>query len=240
MLRMLKILPAEVKKQWIQSVDQVPVIGFNSGKCDINMVKKHFVNKIGYDKEDECNGDVCLLQRMKINMFMTTSKFKFLEVKNYIGPGLSYDAWYKSTGYILQKLMFLYEWLDSYEKLNHVVPLGFEDFYRSLKPTITNDEYEQFFKMFKVHDCTTVGDWLRVYNIADVLPIIEAFAKRAEQYYPNKIDVCKDDVSIPGISTTCMLNKSSIFILKALFVLKMFKLLSQIFGHVGKTAWLEK
>ena len=30
------------------------------------------------------------------------------------------------------------------------------------------------------------------------------------------------------------------FILKALFVLKIFKLLSQLFGHVGKTVWLER
>ena len=30
------------------------------------------------------------------------------------------------------------------------------------------------------------------------------------------------------------------FILKALFVLKIFKFLSWLFGHVGKTAWLER
>ena len=29
------------------------------------------------------------------------------------------------------------------------------------------------------------------------------------------------------------------FILKALFVLKLFKFLSRLFGHVGKTVWLE-
>ena len=30
----------------------------------------------------------------------------------------------------------------------------------------------------------------------------------AGQYYPDKIDVCKDAVSIPGISMTYVLNKS--------------------------------
>ena len=30
------------------------------------------------------------------------------------------------------------------------------------------------------------------------------------------------------------------FILKALLVLKIFKFLTQLFGHVGKTAWLER
>ena len=91
-------------------------------------------------------------------MFLTTSKFKFLDVKNYIVSGLSYDAWCKSMGCKLQKLMFPYEWLDSYEKLSHVGSVCYEDFYSSLKSSnITKDEYEQFLKLFK-------GDWLRCYN----------------------------------------------------------------------------
>ena len=39
-------------------------------------------------------------------MFLTTAKFKLLDVENYIGPGLSLDAWFKSMGCILQTLMF--------------------------------------------------------------------------------------------------------------------------------------
>ena len=62
--------------------------------------------------------------------------------------------------------------------------------------------------MFKTSDCTTMGDWLRVYNVADVVPFIEAFRKIAGQYYLEKIDVFKNAVSIPGISMTYVLNKS--------------------------------
>ena len=130
-------------------------------------------------------------------MFLTTSKFKFLDVKNYIGPGLSYDAWCKSMGCRWQKLMFPYEWLDSCK-----------NFYSSLKSAITRDEYEQLLKLFKENDCTTMGDWLQLCNVADVVPFIKAFRKMAEQYYPDKIDACKDAVSIPGISMTSVLNKS--------------------------------
>ena len=53
-----------------------------------------------------------------------------------------------------------------------------------------------------------MGDWLRVYNVADVNLFIEVFRKMAEQYYPDKTDVCKDAVSIPGISMAYVLNKS--------------------------------
>ena len=38
-----QMLPGEVQKQWRQWVNQVPVIGFNSGKYDLNVVKKYFV-----------------------------------------------------------------------------------------------------------------------------------------------------------------------------------------------------
>ena len=54
-----------------------------------------------------------------------------------------------------------------------------------------------------------MGDWLlRVYNAADIVPFIEAFRKMAGKYYPNKINVCKDAVSIPDISITYVLSKS--------------------------------
>ena len=139
-------------------------------------------------------------------MFLTNSKFKFVDVKNYIGPGLGYDAWCKSMDCRLQKLMFSYEWLDTYEKLSHVGPVIYEDFHSSLNSTITIDEYEQFLKLFKENDCTTMGDWLLVYNVADVVRFIAAIRKMTEQYYPDKIDVCKDPVSIPGISMTYVLT----------------------------------
>ena len=184
------------------------LIGFNSSKYDINMVKEYFEKKIRYNKESECNEDVFVAKKENDYMFLITPKFKFLEVKHYIGSDLSYDAWCNSMGCRLQKLMIPYEWLDSYEKLSHVGPVGYKDFYSSFKPTIAKDEYEQFLKMFKANNCTTMGDWLRVYNVVDVVPFIEAFRKMAEQYCLDKVDVCKDAVCIPGISRTYLLNKS--------------------------------
>ena len=39
----LQMLPGEVKEQWRQWVNQVLVIGFDSGKFDIYMLKEFFV-----------------------------------------------------------------------------------------------------------------------------------------------------------------------------------------------------
>ena len=69
------------------------------------MVKKYSVKKSSCSKEDECNEDVFAAKKVNGYMFLTTSKFKSLDVKKYIGPGLSYDTWCKSMGCRLQKLM---------------------------------------------------------------------------------------------------------------------------------------
>ena len=46
------------------------------------MVKEYFVKKISYNKEDKCNEDVFAAKKENYYMFLTTSKFKFLDVKN--------------------------------------------------------------------------------------------------------------------------------------------------------------
>ena len=77
--------------------------------------------------------------------------------------------------------MFPYEWLDSCYKLSQVGPVSYEDFYSNLKSSnITRNEYEQFLKLFKENDCTTMVDKLRVYNAGDVVPFTGAFKKMAE------------------------------------------------------------
>ena len=195
-----------MKEQWRQWINRVTVIGFNIGKYDLNIVKEYFVNKIRCNKDDECNEDVFAAKKENNYMFLITSKFKYLDVKSYIGPGLSYDTWCISMGCRL--LMFPYKWLDGYEKFRHVGPVSYEDFSSSIKSTTTRDEYEQFLKLFKENDFTTMGDWLRVYNVSDVVPFIEVLRKKPGQYYPDKIDVCKDEVSISGISMTYVLNLS--------------------------------
>ena len=170
------------------------------------MVKEYFVKEISYDKDDVCNEDVFATKKENGYMFLTNPRFKFLDVKNYIGPGLNYHVWwYKFMNCRLQKLTFPYEWLDSYQKLSHVGPANYEDFYSGLKSTITRDQYKQFLKMFKEKDFTTMGDWLRVYNIEDVVSFIEAFRKMARQYYPDRIDVYRklELYSPEGICNLC-------------------------------------
>ena len=143
-------------------------------------------------------------------MFLSLPQFKFLDIKSYLAPGLSYDAWCRAYGCELQKLTFPYEWFDSFNKLNHKGPVKYEEFYSSLKggETISQEQYQNFCDEFHKRGCETMEDWLEEYNLADVEPFIEALEKTREQYYKDEIGLLKDAVSIPGISMTYVLNKA--------------------------------
>ena len=189
---------------WRNWVNQVPVFGFNSGRYDINMIKEYFVK----DLAEISNVNVA--KKGNSYMFLSLPNFKFLDIKNYLAPGLSYDAWCRAYGCELQKLAFPYEWFDSFDKLNHKGPVKYEEFFSSLKGgiTISQEEYQNFCDEFYKRGCVTMKDWLNEYNLADVKPFIEALEKTREQYYPDEIDLLKDAVSIPGISMMYVLNEA--------------------------------
>ena len=200
------MLSKKDQKVWNEWVNQVAVIGFNSGKYDINMIKRYFVERIAED----VNEKIKVAKKDNNYMFLTTSKFKFLDIKNFLAPGMSYAKWCKSLDCGLEKLVFPYEWLTSYDKLSHVGPVEYENFYSSLsgKNTLSPEEYEEFCAEFYRRGCVTMMDWLREYNLADVVPFMEAVDKTRRQYYDDEIDILKDAVSIPGVSMRYVLNKS--------------------------------
>ena len=198
-------LPYNVRNLWRNWVEQVPVFGFNSESYDINMIKEFFVK----DLAEISNVNVA--KKGNSYMFLSTPNFKFLDIKSYLAPGLSYAAWCRAYGTELQKLVFPYEWFDSFDKLNHKGPVKYEDFFSSLKGgiTISQEEYQNFCDEFSKRGCVTMEDWLKEYNLADVKPFIDALEKTREQYYPDEIDLLKDAVSIPGISMMYVLNEAS-------------------------------
>ena len=144
------------QKAWNEWVNQVAVIGFNSGKYDINMIKRYFVERIA----ENVNEKIKVAKKDNNYMFLTTSKFKFIDIRNFLAPGMSYAQWCKSLDCGLEKLVFPYEWLTGYDKLSHVGPVAYEDFYSSLsgKNTLSLEEYEEFCTEFYKRGCVTMMD----------------------------------------------------------------------------------
>ena len=100
-------------KKILQWINQVPVVGFNSGHYDLKLIRKYFVPLMAQDSgvyAAEKNGRI---------MFINTPKFKFLDVMNYLAPGITYDKWVKTYGATLAKFWLPYEWFDSADKLDY-------------------------------------------------------------------------------------------------------------------------
>ena len=112
---------------------QLPVIGFNSGKYDLNVIKQFFVpyllkpskqddNDDGNDEEEEYDDDddetLFVIKRQNTFMCFSTKKLQFLDIINFLAPGYSYDKYMKAYGCELQKGHFPYEYMDGIGKLD--------------------------------------------------------------------------------------------------------------------------
>ena len=64
--------------------DQVPVLGFNSGRYDLNLIREHFVERLS-----DTTGKVRVAKNGNKIMFILTNSFRFLDIMNYLGPGTS-------------------------------------------------------------------------------------------------------------------------------------------------------
>ena len=78
------MLPLEVAQHWKQWVNQVLVTDFISSKFDSIMVKQYFVKDISFNKGHNYNEDVFVAKKEENYVFLTMSKIKFLDVKNYL------------------------------------------------------------------------------------------------------------------------------------------------------------
>ena len=99
----------ELIKQWCS---QVPVVGFNSGKYDLQLIRKYFITHL-------CEENVSSGEKQGRVMYMNTPQFKFLNVTNYLSPGITYDKWVKTYGAKQTKSWLPYEWFDIADKLDY-------------------------------------------------------------------------------------------------------------------------
>ena len=191
-------------KEILQWVTQVPVVGFNSGHYDLKLIGKYYVPLMAKDKEvfaAEKNGRI---------MFINTPKFKFLDVLNYLAPGITYDKWVKTYGATLTKSWLPYEWFDSPDKLDFPGLPPYMAWYSKLKGeyVLTLKEYDDCHRIFREKGMRTFGDWLEYYNNLDVAPFLEALPKMKEFYTDLGVDIFKDAVSLPGVSKQYLLRKT--------------------------------
>ena len=183
--------------------DQVPVLGFNSGRYDLNLIREHFAERLS-----DTTGKVRVAKNGNKIMFILTKNFRFLDIMNYLGPGTSYEKWVKAYECETVKSWFPYDWFDTPEKLDFRGLPKYEDWYSKLKGdyVLTRVEWEGCQRLFKEKGMRTFADWLRYYNNLNVGPGLEALEKMRAFYTDKGIDILKDAVSIPGVSLHYLLR----------------------------------
>ncbi|GMF09432.1 unnamed protein product [Phytophthora lilii] len=132
-----------------QQLDQVPVFGFNSGRYDINLIKKDLFAVIGTD-------NIKSVIKNPSYMCIAPSDMKMLDSNNYVPAGTSYDKYL--TTYLggckcddkircicgLGKGLFPYEYITAFNVLNQTTIPPKEAFNSKLRGTsITDDDYKR-------------------------------------------------------------------------------------------------
>ena len=111
-------------------LDELPLLGFNSGKYDLNTAKK-----ILFPYMIEHHPIKFTVKRNNNHMCLKTDFLKLLDISSYVAPGFSYDHFLSGYEFDQTKDFFPYEWVDGLNKLNKTTLPPDAAFYSSLKNT---------------------------------------------------------------------------------------------------------
>ena len=210
-------------KQLHDWLHKLPVIGFNSGKYDLNAVKQflvpYFLSKKDEEEEDmeqddkeeeEENdgiGSFFVIKRNNTFMCLSTDKLTFLDMTNYIAPGFSYDKYLKAYGCKITKGFFPYEYMDCLERLDDTTLPPKEAFFSQLKNEgISDEDYVGCQEAWRDNGMTTLRDFLVWYNNRDVVPFLQAIDRQFAFYQQRGIDMFKQGISVPGLTLLYLFN----------------------------------
>ena len=186
---------------------QLPVIGFNSGRYDLNVIKQFFIpyllkpskqdnEDVEEEEADDDDETRFVIKRQNTFMCFATKKLKFLDITSYLAPGFSYDKYLKAYGCELQKGHFPYEYMDDIWKLEDRALPPQEALYSRLKNEgISDDDYARCQVVWCANRMKSMRDFLVWYNNRDVVPFLEAIDKQFTFYKQQNIDMFKDGVS---------------------------------------------
>ena len=155
------------------------------------------------DQEESC----FVIKRQNTFMCFSTNKLRFLDVKKYLAPGVSYDKYLKAYGCSAQKGHFPYEYIDDLQKLEeHSLPPQAAFFSRLKNEGISDTDYALCQEAWRINRMTTMFDFLVFYNNRDVVPFLEAIDQQFAFYQQQNIDMFKGGISVPGLTLLYLFN----------------------------------
>ena len=209
----------ELRKDLEKYIQRVPVLGFNSAKYDLNLLRQHLITT--YLREYSGGGEIKVIkQQSAYSKIDLGHQLRFLDVYKYCSPNTNLDSFMKAEGVVGGKFFFPYEWFDSYEKLDHPELPPVECFYSSLRQAnVLGDSQEEIQANYKLCEegwqregMKTFKDFLVYYNNMDVGPMVKACKSWLRYYHQtDKIDVLKDTIGLPSIARRSMYQAASKF-----------------------------
>lgn len=100
----LHMFTAKRRRALEEWCNQVPVLRFNCGHYDLNLIKAHFAELLS-----DTTGRVQIGKKFEKGMFMKSKCFHFIDIINCLGSGTTYDKWVKAYGCSFQKSWFPYK-----------------------------------------------------------------------------------------------------------------------------------
>ena len=182
--------------------DQLIVLGYNSGKYDLPLIKKLPPVEPGEIRRYAALR--CEEKRRLLYMAIASPKLKFLDLINYVAAGTSLEKLYKSDNASVPKGTFPYQWFDSLDKLNATSLPSKEEFFSVLtNKTIYDETYQSGVDTWNIMavrdgDVRCFGDYTRYYNDCDVVGLVHVIEKMISIEKENKLDIFKDSTSLAG------------------------------------------
>ena len=179
-----------------QHVRELPVIGFNSGKYDLNVLKEVLIPHLVHHQ-----GIQVTIKKNHAYLALKTGALKFIDISNFLAAGSSYTGFLNAYQCQQGKAHFPYEWLDSLDKLEHPQLPPHSAFYSWLRKTnISKEEYTECQEAWMEMEMETMKDFLVWYNNLDVVPFLEALDKMGQFWQEQGIDMFKEAISLPGLA----------------------------------------
>ena len=182
---------------------EMPVVGFNSGSYDLNLIKSTLFKRLNESDASESESGPIKYIVKNGNHFkaVATPTLKFLDITSYLAPGCSYAVYLKAFGVTEEKGHFPYEYLDSLQKLEETSLPPHEAFYSSLRRSnISEDEYALCQNVWRSKNMQTMADFLEWYNNKDVVPFLTAIEVQSGFYRDRGLDMLKDGIGVPGLT----------------------------------------
>ena len=236
LLQMKKNQLIELQEHLERYCNVLPVLGFNSAKYDINLIKSHLLPIL----INERNMEPTVIKKDNQFVSFKFGDVQFLDVMNFLDGATSLDSFlktYKTSGF------FPYEWFDCPQKMKYSELPPYDAFFSKLRnvnplkknnsgsrkllrdglkneealakvklskpPPSGEENYQYLLDIWNPENMCRFRNFLRRYNNKDVVPTLEAMQKMLDFYHKKGIDMLKLGCTLLNLANVCLHKPTS-------------------------------